>query len=332
MLSRILKTDVLDFHILEAGEGPLVLMLHGFPDLAAGWTQQIGAVAAAGYHVVAPDLRGYGGTGGPDDANAYSMATLVGDIVAIVEALDGERAVVIGHDWGAALAWQCALLRPDMFQAVMALSVPFQARRSNGPPTEVMRYLSEREGLGELYLSSFKAEQAHEMLDADPESALRKIFWSFDGATAAEDRSTGFHPQGGNLLDTISEEAVLPPWMTPEHFANYVVAFQQGGFRRPVHWYRQIDDNWHRSRWMQGCKVQVPACYMVGEHDPTRHYMERNEAELARWVPKLVRSTVVPGAGHWLQQERPDTVNEAILGFLWELSLAADGLQPASGV
>lgn len=208
-----------------------------------------------------------------------------------------------------------------MFQAVMALSVPFQARRNQGPPTEVMRYLANRDGLGDLYLASFKDEKAHEVLDADPEMALRKIFWSFDGATAEKDRSTGFHARGTNLLDTISDEAVLPPWMSPEHFAVYVEAFQRGGFERPLHWYRKIDANWQRSRWMQGCKVQVPACYMVGENDPTRYYVGRNETELAQWVPNLVSSTVVPGAGHWIQQERPDTVSEAIVGFLWELSL-----------
>lgn len=321
MLSRRLKTDVLDFHILEAGEGPLVIFLHGFPDLAVGWTHQIKAVAAAGYHVVAPDLRGYGSTGGPDEAEAYSLFALVGDVVAMVEALGCARAVLVGHDWGAALAWQCALLRPDMFQAVMALSVPFQARRQKGPPTQVMRQLSESAGLGELYMASFKDDKAHERLDADPETTLRKIFWSFDGATEVENRATGFHARDENLLDAISNEAVLPPWMTAEHFAVYVEAFRSGGFKRPLHWYRKIDANWHRSRWIQGRKLQVPACYMVGEFDPTRHYTGRNEAELREWVPNLVRSTVVPGAGHWIQQERPEVVTDAVLGFLWELSL-----------
>lgn len=321
MLSRKLKTDGLEFHILEAGEGPLVILLHGFPDLAVGWAHQIKAVAAAGYHVVAPDLRGYGGTGGPDEAEAYSLFALAGDVVAIVEALGRERAVLVGHDWGAALAWQCALLRPDMFHAVMGLSVPFQPRRMKGPPTQAMRYLAERERLGELYMVSFKNDKAHEPLDADPETTLRKIFWSFDGATAPENRATGFHAPGENLLDTISNEAVLPPWMTPEHFAVYVEAFRSGGFKRPLHWYRKIDANWQRSRWMQGRKLQVPACYMVGEHDPTRHYTRQSEAELGEWVPNLVNHTVVAGAGHWIQQERPEVVADGILGFLWELSL-----------
>lgn len=321
MISRMVKTDVLEFHILEAGSGPLVVLLHGFPDLAIGWTHQIKALSQAGYRVVAPDLRGYGQTGGPHDQDGYSLFSLVGDVVALVEAVGSEKAVVIGHDWGAALAWHCALLRPDMFQAVMALSVPYQARRNQGPPTEVMQYLSEKHGLGQLYLASFKAPAAHEPLDADVEQALRKMFWAFDGATEARKRSSGYHAGDQGLLDTISDEAVLPPWMTPEHFAAYVEAFAKGGFERPVHWYRKIDANWQRTRWLQGRKVRVPACFMVGENDPTRIYMARNEEELATKVPELLSATVVPGAGHWLQQEKPEIVNDAILAFLWELSL-----------
>lgn len=321
MISRILKTDVLDFHILEAGTGPLVVLLHGFPDLAIGWTHQIKALSQAGYRVVAPDLRGYGQTGGPQEKTTYFLFSLVSDVVALVEALGEEKAVVVGHDWGAALAWHCALLRPDMFHAVMALSVPYQARRNHGEPTEVMQHLSDKYGLGQLYLASFKDPKAHEPLDRDPSSTLRKIFWAFDGSTPAEKRASGYHQAGQSLLDTISDEATLPPWMTEQHFAAYVEAFSTGGFERPIHWYRKIDANWHRTRWLQGCKVRVPACFMVGENDPTRLYMARNEEELATQVPGLISATVVPGAGHWIQQEKPELVSEAIIAFLWELSL-----------
>lgn len=331
MNSYHLKTDVMDFHVLEAGEGALVLLLHGFPDLALGWTSQIKALAEAGYRVVAPDLRGYGQTGGPEKVESYSMFSLVGDVVAMVEALGHDKAVVVGHDWGAALAWQCALLRPDMFPAVMAMSVPFQARRNRTAPTEVMRYLSEKEGTGELYIAAFKDKDAHKALDADPEQTLRKLFWSFDGATPEHQRGNGYIDEGKTLIDMISDEATVPPWMSAQRFETYVQAFTEGGFERPMNWYRKIDANWHRSRWLQGQKVKVPAKYMVGEYDPTRIYLSRNETELSKWVPHLRGVTIVPGAGHWLQQERPETVNEGILGFLWEISWGRDS-ELVSGV
>ena len=323
MISRILKTDVLDFHILEAGTGPLVVLLHGFPDLAIGWTHQIKALSQAGYRVVAPDLRGYGQTGGPQEVTSYSLLSLVGDVVALVEALGKDKAVVIGHDWGAALAWHCALMRPDMFVAVMGISVPYQARRNLGEPTQIMQALCEKHGLGQIYMASFQSSDAHEPLDADPETTLRKIFWGFDGSTPRAKRATGYHSKDQSLLDAISNEASLPPWMTPKHFSNYVDAFTKGGFERPIHWYRNIDSNWYSTRWVQGCKIRVPACFMVGEEDPTRAYMARSEEELAQQVPGLVSAAVVPGAGHWIQQEKPELVNDAILGFLWELSLTA---------
>ena len=316
-----IETDELDIALLEAGEGPLVLLVHGFPDLAVGWHHQIRALAAAGYRAVAPDMRGYGLTGGPPDASAYSIFSLVGDLVALVEALGYRQAVVVGHDWGAAVAWQAALLRPDMFHAVMGMAVPFQPRRRIGPPTAVMKYLAEQSGEDELYLAAFADPRAHACLDADPETALRKMFWAFDGATPDDLQATGRIPAGQDFVSVVSDAATVPPWMAPEHFARYVDAFSHGGFERPLHWYRKIDANWMRTRWLQGRKITVPSAFLVGERDPVRRYAGHFEGELAEWLTDLRAVHVVEGAGHWVQQERPDAVNEAILGFLWDLSL-----------
>ena len=321
MKSGRVQTDELDIHILEAGEGPLVLLVHGFPDLAIGWHHQIRDVAAAGYRVVAPDMRGYGATGGPASVGEYSIFSLVGDLVALVETLGYRQAVVVGHDWGAAVAWQAALLRPDMFHAVMGLSVPFQPRRRQGPPTAVMNYLAEKHGEDPLYLTAFAAPDSHLPLDADPETALRKMFWAFDGATPDELRATGRIPAGKTMSDLISDEATLPPWMQPAEFARYVEAFRNGGFERPLHWYRKIDANWARTRWLQGRKITVPSVFMVGDRDPVRNYAGHHEAELADWLTDLRSATVVPGAGHWIQQEQPQVVTDAILALLWDLSI-----------
>lgn len=316
MQTRQIQTDSLGLQVIEAGEGPLVLLVHGFPELAISWTAQIPVLAQAGYRVVAPDMRGYGGSDKPGQAEAYSIHHLVGDLVSLVRALGEAQAVVVGHDWGAAVAWQAALMRPDLFRAVAALSVPFQPRRAKGPPTEVMAYQSRKAGLGDLYINRFQDPQAHRAFDADPETALRKLFWSFDGSTAPADQATGFMPEGQDLLETVSDGAVLPPWLGASHLDAYVRAFAEGGFRGPFDWYRNIDRNWDQTAWLQDSQITVPALFMVGERDPTRLYAGAQEAGLKDWVPDLRGQVVVPGAGHWLQQERPGEVNQALIGFL----------------
>lgn len=324
MNSRILRTDVLDFNICEVGTGPLVVLLHGFPDLAIGWQNQLGALADAGYRVVAPDLRGYGDTGGPEEETAYSIFTLVGDVVALVEGLGEKQAVVIGHDWGAALAWECALARPDMFKGVMGLSVPFQPRQIKGPPTRIMRQRAIDDPRGALYILAMQEEALIDQLDRDIAGSLRKIFWAFDGATPARSRATGFIPPGETLTSVIEDGAVLPPWMSQTLFDRYVDAYSRTGFGRAVNWYRKIDDNWQRSRWQQGCRISVPAAFVVGDCDPVRNYTGHQEAVQARWLEDFRFSTVLPGAGHWLMHERPQEVTDCILSFLWELSWGKD--------
>ncbi|WP_374516649.1 alpha/beta fold hydrolase [Brevundimonas sp.] len=316
MRIRHVQTDRLKQQVLEAGDGPLLLLVHGFPELSISWRAQIEALAAAGFHAVAPDMRGYGGTDKPAERTAYGVLDLVGDMVDLVRALGETRCVVVGHDWGAAVAWHCALMRPDLFTAVAALSVPFQPRRPKGPPTAAMAALSKRAGLGDLYISRFQADDAHEAFDADPAAALRKMFHAYDGATPPERQSTGFLREGESLIDSIPDDAPPPPWMSEAHLAEYVAAFAAGGFRAPLDWYRCLDLNWARTAFLQDARIRVPAAFMVGERDPVRHYAGPNEAAMKDWIPDLRVQRVLPGAGHWIQQERPDEVNAFLLDFL----------------
>ncbi len=319
MQSRLIRTNGLTQQVLEAGEGPVVLLVHGFPELGISWRAQVEALAAAGYRAVAPDMRSYGGTDKPKGPANHTILHLVGDMVDLVRALETETCVVVGHDWGAPVAWHCALLRPDVFTAVAGLSVPFQPRRPKGPPTAAMAAISQRAGLGDLYISRFQAPDAHAALDADPATTLRKLFWAYDGATPAGKRSTGFMPEGVELLDTIDDAATLPPWLEPAHFEVYVGAFTAGGFAGPLDWYRALDLNWAQTRFLQDQKIRQPALFVVGENDPVRLYAGAHEAGLKDWVPGLTRSVVLPGAGHWLQQERPEAVNALLLEFLMEI-------------
>jgi len=322
MRSRAIKTDGLTQQVLEAGpkdgSAPLVLLIHGFPELGISWRAQVEALAAAGYHAVAPDMRGYGGTDKPERTEDYSILHLVGDMVDLVRALGETGCVVIGHDWGAPVAWNCALLRPEMFRAVAGLSVPFQPRISKGPPTPMMRAISKRMGR-ELYIVQFQADDAHLAFETDISTALRKGFYAYDGATPDGRQSTGFIAPGQDFVSEIAEDATLPPWMSAAHFAEYVEAFTAGGFKGPLDWYRCLDRNWRLTAFAQDRKITVPAFFLVGERDPVRHYAGAAEERLKDWATDLRGQVVLPGAGHWVQQERAEEVNAALLGFLKSL-------------
>jgi pimeloyl-ACP methyl ester carboxylesterase len=201
--------------------------------------------------------------------------------------------------------------------------VPFQPRRPKGPPTAAMAAISKRLGMGDLYISRFQADDAHAVFDADPSTALRKAFYCYDGATPDARQSTGFIPEGETFISTVPEDATLPPWMSADHFAEYVDAFAQAGFKGPLDWYRNLDRNWSLTAHLQDARITVPAAFVVGERDPVRHYSGQHEAGLKDRAPDLRMQVVVPGAGHWIQQERADEVNRLLLDFLGGLQTAA---------
>ncbi|MBX9708335.1 MAG: alpha/beta hydrolase [Caulobacteraceae bacterium] len=319
MKTRHVQTDGLRQQVLEAGDGHLVLLIHGFPELGISWRAQVAALAEAGHRAVAPDMRGYGGTDRPGRTEEHTILHLVGDMVDLVRALGHQTCVVVGHDWGAPVAWHCALIRPDVFTAVAGLSVPFQPRRAGGPPTSAMAALSKRLGRGELYMNQFQAPDAHRIFETDIAGGLRKGFYSYDGATPDERQSTGFLAPGHDFLSEVPDDATLPPWMSEAHFAEYVEAFTASGFKGPIDWYRCLDLNWSLTAFLQGKRITQPSMFMVGERDPVRHYAGQHEAGLKDWLTDLRSQTVLPGAGHWLQQERPNEVNTALVAFLRSL-------------
>jgi hypothetical protein len=195
MRTHTVQTATLSQQVIEAGSGPLVILIHGFPELSISWRAQVRALADAGYRAVAPDMRGYGGTTGSGQRTQdHALSRLVEDMVALVAALGEAQAVVVGH-----------------------LSVPFQPRSDSGPPIAAMKAVARRAGLGDLYIVRFQDMADQIQFDADPATALRKCFWAYDGATPAEARSTGFIPEGLTLLESVSDEAVLPPWMVSVH-------------------------------------------------------------------------------------------------------------------
>jgi pimeloyl-ACP methyl ester carboxylesterase len=308
---RQVETNGIHMHIAEAGEGPLVVLLHGFPEGWYSWRHQLVALADAGYHAVAPDQRGYGQTDAPDDIAAYAMLQLVGDVVGLVAALKEPRAVVVGHDWGAPIAWTTALFRPDLVRGVVGLSVPFRPRGSR-PPLEVFR-----KALGERFYQVYFQEPgvAERDLERDVRRTVRAFLFAASGdAPQLADPMVGAE---GWVAGMPSPER-LPGWLSEADIDHFTNEFGRTGFRGGLNWYRNLDRNWEQTAPWQGAVVSPPALYVVGDRDLVYHLPGAKEfaAALPKFVPNLTRTIVLEGCGHWTQQERPQAVNDAILAFM----------------
>lgn len=309
----MLNVNGIRMRVTEAGEGPLVLLCHGFPELGYSFRHQLPALADAGFRAVAPDMRGYGGSDAPPDSASYSMFHLVGDLVALVSALGERQAVILGHDWGAPVAWHAATMRPDVFRAVVGLSVPHRER----PPAEPLAVLR-RQGLERYYWCYFQPEGVAEAeLASDVETTFRKLF---GGRRAASSKDVLMVPEGGGLLTSMECPAELPSWLGEAELAVFVQTFERTGFRGGLNWYRNISRNWELTAPFQGAVVTQPALFIGGTRDAVIAG-ERGAAALKNMsvVVPSVQTHLIEGAGHWLQQERPSEVNAALIEFLRSL-------------
>jgi pimeloyl-ACP methyl ester carboxylesterase len=316
---RFVETNGIRMHLAEAGEGPLVVLCHGWPESWYSWRHQLAALAEAGYHAVAPDQRGYGQTDRPEAIDQYTLLHLVGDLVGLLDALGEPTAAIAGHDWGAPVAWHAALLRPDRFRAVIGLSVPYRPRGSTRPTT-VMPKTADA-----IYYQLYFQEPglAEAELERDPRATIRQILFggSGDGVPAARTvggGNVGMVPRNGGLLSQHRNPATLPPWLTEADLDFFGDEFKRTGFRGGLNWYRNIDRSWELLAPWAGAKVNVPALYVVGDRDIVMafHGMDKLLPALTQFVPQLRETIILPGCGHWTQQERPTEVNSAMVAFL----------------
>ncbi len=293
---RRVAANGIELYVLEEGEGPLVVLCHGFPELAFSWRHQVPALTAAGFRVVAPDLRGFGRSSAPTEADAYDVISLCGDLRGLLDALGEQDAIFVGHDWGASLVWQLATLEPALVRAVAGLSVPFVPRAPAAPLPILRRHLGD-----DFYIVWFQQPGvADEALARDVRRTLTTSR-QWTASWAGEDRAP---PQS-------------PSWLSEEELAVYVENFERTGFTGGLNWYRNIDRNWALTADVAERRVEQPALFLTGELDPVRRFMP---AEAMRgWVTDLREEIVVPGAGHWVQQQEPEAVNAALLGFLSSL-------------
>jgi pimeloyl-ACP methyl ester carboxylesterase len=274
-------------------DGPVVVLLHGFPELGFSWRHQIEPLAAAGYRLLVPDLRGFGASEAPESVQDYAIDVLARDVLGLLDSAGAEQGTVIGHDWGADLAWKTAWLHPERIRAVGGLSVPF-APRAPAPPLEIM---SKHFG-ADFYIVWF---QQPGVAEAALERDVRRTIATsrvWDAAWAAEPDA----------------DPATPSFLTEAELQVYVDAYTETGFRGGLNYYRNIDLNWERTAAVAERRITQPALFLTGERDPVRRFMPA--AVMDGWVTDLRVNEVIPGAGHWLQQQAPEAVNEQLLGWL----------------
>ena len=314
---RLVETNGVQLRVIEAGEqgAPVVVLAHGFPELAYSWRHQIPALAEAGYHVLAPDQRGYGGSSKPAAVDAYNVVELSADIVGLLDDVGAQRAVLVGHDFGAVVAWTAPLLHPDRFAGIVGLSVP-PVPRPQVPTTQAFRKVFKDNFFYILYFQERGPADAE--LNRDPATTLRRLMGSLtttDEAAALRMLQPG--PEG--FIDRIPEPASLPNWISQDEFDHYVSEFTRSGFTAPLNWYRCFDLNWELTATTAAATIAVPSLFIGGGADPTLAYTPRHR--VGEVVTGDYRELMIEGAGHWIQQERPDDVNAALLDFLSRLEL-----------
>lgn len=314
----------IQIHYAAQGKGPLVLLCHGFPESWYSWRHQLPALAGAGYRAVALDMRGYGGTSKPQAIGAYNLSNLIADAVGAVSALGAEQAVVIGHDWGAPVAWYSALMRPDVMRAVAVLSVPYlppfvlpegvtlgQLMAGGAPDQQYYRVYFQEPGLAEAELEEDVRKTVVSLLYSASGDIIR------DGL--AKQGPDGYFPKGTRFIDQMVVPKRLPAWLTEADVDFYAKELGTSGFRGGLNWYRNIDAIPTILAPFVGATIKQPALYLYGEHDLIAGNTPDAIAAMQAALPDLRDVVRCEGAGHWLQQERPEDVNRALLKFLGSL-------------
>jgi len=305
-------------HLVEQGAGPLVLLVHGFPESWYSWRHQLPAIAAAGFRAVAIDVRGYGRSSKPSEVEAYRMLAHVADGVGVVEALGERTATIVGHDWGSPIAANAALLRPDVFTAVGLLSVPY-APRGGGRPTDAFAQIG---GAEEFYVSYFQTPgRAEAEIEPDVRTWLAGFYATLSGDTAPPpgDGSPFFVAAGGRMSDRFASGDTLPAWLTERDLDVYAAEFERTGLSGALNRYRNVDRDWEDLAAWDGAPIAQPSLFIGGELDASMAWMADAIAAYPTTLPGLISSHVLDGCGHWVQQERADEVSRLLVDWLRSL-------------
>lgn len=302
------------FHVIEQGEGPAVLFVHGFPDTAATWRHQMRAMAEAGYRAIALDMRGYGQSYAPESADLYTALHLTGDLIAVLDALLIDTAVIVGHDWGAYQSQMAALLRPDRFRALVSLAIPILPRGE----FSLDQYMRDQ-GLGDAYYVFDMAEEGSEVRFADAERSIPSILYWMSASPEPAERWNPLNPE----LDMLRPAPVaVPEWADADYVRHNIDAFQRTGFRGGMNYYRAFPKTFELMVAYKNAIIQQPSLYIWGAADGLSgmfHPETPSLASLRESQPNLVDQVRLENVGHWIQHEAPDRVNDALIAFLADL-------------
>jgi pimeloyl-ACP methyl ester carboxylesterase len=311
---RTIRGHGIDLSVSVAGAGPLVILMHGWPEQSLSWRHQVPALVAAGYQVATPDMRGYGKSGKPDDPAQYTLNIVAQDMAAIADALGAERFVPVGHDWGAIAAWRCALYHPDRVAAVCGMSVPHTAPA----PMPLMQLIDALFPDRFFYIRYFQQIGAGEAeLDAaNTATALKQVFYggSGQGMRAGAIRPA---PRDAKLLESWAAAPTFElPFLPDAELARYAAAFDAGGWRGPLNWYRNFDQNAADARALGDSIIHQPSAFLAGEFEPVLMFWPGQLENMRAHLADLRMEVRPAGVGHWIQQEAPAETNAALIEFL----------------
>jgi pimeloyl-ACP methyl ester carboxylesterase len=312
---HIVRTNGIHLHVAEAGEGDPVILCHGFPESWYSWRHQLQQLADAGYRAIAPDQRGYGDSDRPKKVTDYDIEHLTGDLLGLLDEIGEEKAIFVGHDWGALIVWDMARMHPDRMRAVVGVSVPFIPFPM--PPTQLFEQLY---GDNFFYILYFQAVgPADKELEADPRTTMAKtLYWaSADGMAGIEPTLASSLPRDGTGFLTAmgGVPSTLPEWLTDDDIDVYADQFRKSGFFGPLSYYRNLDRNWELNHELGPERATMPSFFIAGDRDPVPH----DDGTMKSLLPDFRGSAIIPDVGHWTQQEAPQAFNEALLGFLKEV-------------
>jgi pimeloyl-ACP methyl ester carboxylesterase len=308
------KNGPIELNVAVAGDGPLIVCVHGFPELWYSWRHQIAHFSRLGYKVAALDVRGYGGSSKPREIAAYSIRNLASDVAAVIDRLGGGSAILFGHDWGAPIVWNTALLYPDKVVAVAGLSVPFVPRRP-ASFIDMAKVMYKDRFFYQLYFQQEGVAEAE--LEADIPAALRKTYFAISGA-APLNKWLEHKPVDAKLLDGMIDPHPFPDWMSEQDLAVFVEAFRAGGFRGPLNRYRAQNIDFQDMADFTGKPVTQPSCFVAGERDAVRCFVPGMDLYANPGIDctDFRGSVILPGIGHWVQQEAPVETNAALQKFV----------------
>ena len=318
---RFADINGIRMHYVEAGKGPLVILLHGFPLLWYSWRKQIAPLAAAGYRAVAPDQRGYGQTSAPEPVSAYDITQLVGDVVGLMSTLGETSAVVVGWDIGTLVASHCALLRPDLFRGVVLVSSPYTFRPPF-PPSAIWKDNFKDKVFYQDYFQ--EVGKADTELERDPHLTMRSGLYSLSADVAEGDGWMTFFEPGETVLENVSDPYArkisnpkrLPAWLSEAALNYYVEQYTASGFTPALNWYRNFDHNWKETSFLAGARIMQPSLFVAGSDDTALQWGKKAIDALETTMPGLQKKAFIPAAAHMSPEEKPAEFNRILFEFL----------------